>query len=334
MTFQVVLYTRNDCKLCDDAKADLQALHKELPFDLVEVDIDSDPDLKTDYGDRIPVVQAGPFTLEPPFDRRKLRMTLGAARDSQNQKLEDLGDAYERKLRRKQTMSGGDRLSYFIAKNYLWLLNVLLFIYVGLPFLAPVLMKAGFEGAARPIYSVYGVTCHKLAFRSWFLFGEQTAYPRAAAGVDGLVTYGEATGYDENDLWTARAFNGNEKLGYKVSLCERDVAIYAAMLLFGLLYALSKERIPSLPWYVWLVIGIGPIGLDGFSQLLSQIGGYFDFIPYRESTPFLRTLTGGLFGFTTAWFGFPVVRETMEDTRKLLANKRARAVGQRAQVGE
>lgn len=334
MSFRVVLYTRNDCKLCDDAKADLAALKKEFSFDLVEVDVDSDPDLQADYGHRIPVIQASPFTLEPPFDRRKLKMTLGAARDSQNQKLEDLGDAYQEKLRRRQTMSGGDRLSYFIAKNYLWMLNIFLVIYVGLPFLAPVLLKAGFEGAARPIYSVYGATCHKLAFRSWFLFGEQTAYPREAAGVEGLVTYGEATGYDENDLWTARAFNGNEQLGYKVSLCERDIAIYAAMLLFGVMYAVSKERIPALPWYVWLFVGIGPIGLDGFSQLLGQMGGFFDFIPYRESTPFLRTLTGGLFGFATAWFGFPVVQETMEETRKMLAGKRARAGNRRPKAGK
>lgn len=334
MSFRVVLYTRTDCKLCDDAKTDLTALKKEISFDLVEVDIDSDPDLQAEYGHRVPVIQSGPFTLDPPFDRRKLKMTLGAARDSQNQKLEDHGEAYREKLRRRQTMSGGDRLSYFIAKYYLWMLNIFLVIYVGLPFLAPVLLKAGFDGAARPIYSVYGATCHKLAFRSWFLFGEQAAYPRESAGVEGLATYGEVTGFDEADLWTARAFNGNEQLGYKVSLCERDIAIYAAMLIFGLMYAVSKERIPALPWYIWLFFGIGPIGLDGFSQLLSQVPRFFELIPYRESTPFLRTLTGALFGFTTAWFGFPVVRETMEETRKMLAGKRARAESHRAKAGK
>ncbi len=36
------------------------------------------------------------------------------------------------------------------------------------------------------------------------------------------------------------------------------------------------------------------------------------------------TLTGALFGFTTAWFGFPILDETFEDTRKMLAGKRAR----------
>jgi hypothetical protein len=32
-------------------------------------------------------------------------------------------------------------------------------------------------------------------------------------------------------------------------------------------------------------------------------------------------LTGFLFGFLTAWFGYPMVEETMVDTRKLVEAK-------------
>ena len=74
-----------------------------------------------------------------------------------------------------------------------------------------------------------------------------------------------------------------------------------------------------LPWYLWILIGIIPIGLDGFSQLLSQPP--LELLPYRESTPFLRALTGALFGFMTAWFGYPLVAEAMEDARKLMSSK-------------
>src|SRR4030042_3556130 len=102
--------------------------------------------------------------------------------------------------------------------------------------------------------------CHELAFRSWFLFGEQPAYPRSSAGVEGLITYTQATGLDENDLWPARQFTGNEIIGYKVSLCQRDVAIYAGILLFGLVFAVARRRIRSLHWVVWLILGILPIG--------------------------------------------------------------------------
>jgi uncharacterized membrane protein/glutaredoxin len=324
MNLEVTLYTRHDCELCETAKQYLENIQSEIPHTLIEVDIDEDPALVEVYGSRVPVISAGPFTLEPPFDERKLRMTLGAARDSQEQRLEDQGDRYRKKKERGQKLSGTDRFSYFISHNFLWVINIFLLIYFGLPFLAPVLMKAGYTAAAQPIYSAYGVSCHRLAFRSWFLFGEQPIYPREAANLEGYITYGEATGNNEYDLWTARDFQGNEQMGYKVPFCQRDIAIYASMFLFGVIYALSGRRVKPLSFWLWVLLGLGPVGLDGFSQLLSQFGGVFDFIPYRESTPLLRTVTGALFGFFTGWFGFPIIDETMADTRRYMADKRAR----------
>jgi hypothetical protein len=70
---------------------------------------------------------------------------------------------------------------------------------------------------------------------------------------------------------------------------------------------------------LWLLLGILPIALDGMSQLLSQPP--MDFLPFRESTPLLRTLTGFLFGFTTAWFGYPLVEETMAESRQMMSRK-------------
>jgi hypothetical protein len=46
-------------------------------------------------------------------------------------------------------------------------------------------------------------------------------------------------------------------------------------------------------------------------------------LPYYESTPFLRTLTGFLFGFTTAWFMFPLIEEAMAETRQSFAKRLA-----------
>ena len=338
MTFNVTLFSRKDCHLCEQAVEDLQALQEEIPHNLMIIDIDDDPAVLEAYHLRIPVIQAGSFTLDAPFDQKKLRMTLGAARDSARQKEQHMGEEkYSKKVKKSVTISKGDRLSLWLSKRYMMVINIFLFLYVGLPFLAPTLMHAGLPGLAKPIYFAYGFTCHQLGFRSWFLYGEQPAYPRAAANVEGLVPFGEATGVSEEDLWAARAFRGNETVGYKVAFCERDVAIWGAMLLFGILYLLSKERIPPLKWYWWLLIGIGPIGLDGFSQLLSQLSGFPIFgrlLSYRESTPFLRTLTGGLFGFMTAWFGFPVVKETMEETEVIIATKINRLNKQAQSAGE
>jgi uncharacterized membrane protein len=112
-------------------------------------------------------------------------------------------------------------------------------------------------------------------------------------------------------------------VGYKVALCERDVAIYGGILLFGLLFALSGRRLPALPWYLWILLGMGPIGLDGFSQLFSQFNWPWlaAILPYRESTPFLRVLTGAMFGIATAWFAYPYIEESMNETRKFFLKK-------------
>jgi uncharacterized membrane protein len=114
-------------------------------------------------------------------------------------------------------------------------------------------------------------------------------------------------------------------VGYKVALCERDVAIYGAMLLFGLLYAATGRRLRGLHWLVWILFFLGPIGLDGFSQLFSQLNLTWlaQVLPYRESTPFLRVLTGGLFGFGTAWFAVPNIEESMRETRQIFIKKSA-----------
>jgi uncharacterized membrane protein len=214
-------------------------------------------------------------------------------------------------------MTKADRFSRWFSNHYMVLLNLFSFFYIFMAVLAPTLMKIGWERPARVIYTVYRPLCHQLAFRSFFLFGEQLFYPRALADVDGFVTYGEATGFNENDLVTARQFLGNEVLGYKMALCQRDFAIYSAIFLFGVIFSITGKKIKPLPWYLWLIMGLGPIGLDGFSQLLSQTGlGIFDWLSLRESTPFLRALTGALFGLATAWFGFPYLEESVQDNRR------------------
>ena len=89
--------------------------------------------------------------------------------------------------------------------------------------------------------------------------------------------------------------------------------------MFGLLFSLTHFRFPPLHWLAWIIIGICPIAVDGLSQLLSQPP--LSFWAFRESTPILRILTGFLFGFNTAWFGYPVVEESMREMRELYGKK-------------
>jgi uncharacterized membrane protein len=322
----VTLYTRTGCQLCDEAEADLKGLQEIVPHKLAIIDIDSDPSIRDAYALDVPVVEAGPFTLKAPFTRQQLQMTLGAAADRRDQ-LERINDkAFQVNTSRSQTIGGADRLSYWISRHYLAIFNLFLVLYVGIPFLAPVFKKIGWNAPAEVIYKIYSPLCHQWAFRSFFLFGEQLYYPHAAARVPGVLTFEQVSGItdlnDPNRVQT-RLFEGMPLLGYKVAFCERDVAIWGAMALFGLVYAVTGRRLPKLHWLIWALVGLVPIGLDGFSQLFSQIPNAFiqSILPYRESTPFLRTLTGFLFGLSTAWFMFPLIEETMADTRRLLSKK-------------
>lgn len=325
----ITLYTRKDCKLCEEAKADLLELQSQYPHRLVEVDIESDHALLAKYMHAIPVVEVGPYRLEAPITRQKLQMTLGAASDRKRQ-LEELDDPeYKMRVKKGQTVTGADRVSFWIAKRYLLVLNLFMLFYVGLPFLAPALMKTGAEWPARAIYRMYKPLCHQFGFRSFFLFGEQSYYPLAEAGVSGVKTFEEATGIAHLDdpysptRFEARNYIGDETVGYKLALCERDIAIYAAILAFGVVFGITRRRFKSLHWMLWLFVGVAPIGLDGFSQLFSQFNWDWlaALIPYRESTPFLRVLTGALFGFTTAWFAYPNIEESMTETRQYYARK-------------
>ena len=325
----VTLYMRQDCHLCEQAKADLDSIQEKYPHRLVEIDIDTDPALQKKYLAEIPVVEVGPYALKAPFDKQKLLMTLGAAGDRRGQ-LDKLGrqDHYER-IRRGQEISRADRMMAWFSRHYLAVVNIFMLLYFGLPLLAPTLMKAGATLPANVIYTIYKPLCHQFGFRSFYLFGEQPYYPLAEAGITGVKTFEQVTGFQDLDnpaafsRFQARQFTGNETVGYKMALCERDMAIYGAIVLFGLVYAATGRRIKPLHWVLWILIGMAPIGLDGFSQLFSQMNWPWlaSIVPYRESTPFLRVLTGGLFGLTTAWFAYPYMEESMAETRQFFIKK-------------
>lgn len=312
---RVTLYTKDECSPCASAKRFLESIQEDIPHTLVEVDIQSEPTLEARYGERVPVIEVGPYKLEAPFEERDLRVTLMAARDGRDQAGEDPGPPNnERGVKLNRGL-------LFFARHWLAFFNLLVFVYVGLPFMAPVLMNAGVERPARWIYSAYSPMCHQLAFRSWFLFGEQSAYPRELAGVN-LTPFEEATGIPGDDLWAARGFIGNEQLGYKVAFCERDVAIYAGIFLAGLAFTFFRDRLKPLPLWAWFVFGVMPIAFDGGTQLLSSLPlPVISAFPARESTPFLRTLTGGLFGVMNVWLAFPYLEETMAETRAVVAAK-------------
>jgi len=320
----VTLYYREDCPECDQVRKDLSLLQEKIPHNLVAIDIKSDPVLSVSFGDSVPVVEVGPYHLRPPISLADLSVALKAASDRQEHLEKTGGQAYKAQKSRGNRVTRFDRFSYWFSKHYLAVINSIMFIYIGLTFVAPILMKLGETKGARIIYLIYSPLCHQFAFRSWFLFGEQAFYPRALVNIAGYQTYEQISGSAQVDLLIARAFVGNDFVGYKVALCQRDIAEYLAILLFGILFAITQRRFKPLKWYLWIIFGIIPIGLDGASQIPSLAQNLFpSWMIIRESTPLLRTITGGLFGFLTAWFMFPLIDIAMNETQVFLAKKLA-----------
>ncbi len=74
----VVLYEREGCCLCDDARAILERVRCRAPFTLVRRDIDEDDDLHRAYLERIPVVTLdGVEAFELFVDEAELERRLG-----------------------------------------------------------------------------------------------------------------------------------------------------------------------------------------------------------------------------------------------------------------
>jgi glutaredoxin len=75
---RIVLYARPDCHLCDEARAQLEALRRDWgSFELEEVNIDTDDRLLARYLERIPVVALNGETVsELGLDVGELRARL------------------------------------------------------------------------------------------------------------------------------------------------------------------------------------------------------------------------------------------------------------------
>lgn len=74
---RVVLYGRQGCHLCDEARAMLRRVQEDTGAAFREVDIDGDPELVDRYGELVPVVtvdgvQQGYWRIEPARVRRAL----------------------------------------------------------------------------------------------------------------------------------------------------------------------------------------------------------------------------------------------------------------------
>jgi uncharacterized membrane protein len=296
----------------------------DVSVNVLVIDLSQDESMAEYLGSEAPMAQVGPYRLKSPIHPNDIKVAITAAND-RSERLKD-DPSYRERIDRGRRISSSDKFNLWISKNFAWVFAIILFLYTGLAVLAPVLMKVDMELPAKVLYIFYKPFCHQLAFRSFFLFGEQAYYPRELAGIEGVITYEElieVTGLGEaENLLDSRNFLGNEFTGYKTALCQRCLAIYGAMGLFSVAYALSGNKIKPPKWYWWIIIGLGPIGLDGGSQIPGMLGiNLPEWMVIRESVPLFRVVTGALFGLMTFWYLLPQVEDSMRSTRVNLMRK-------------
>lgn len=203
------------------------------------------------------------------------------------------------------TVSTGPRLARFIdnlvvgiARHWLAIFNTIWGLYVLLPLVAPLLMAAGFTSAARMIYSVYSFACHQLPDHSYFFFGDHN-HNHLTPSLTQLEAGGLPAGLN---FLEQRLFIGNESVGFKAAICQRDTAIYGAVFLSGLFYRFWNPKGRSLDWRLYILL-ILPMAIDGGTQLFGL----------RESNWWLRSLTGAIFGIASVWFAYPHIQGAMEE---------------------
>jgi uncharacterized membrane protein len=190
-----------------------------------------------------------------------------------------------------------DKLIFQLAKHWLLLANLTWGLYVGLPILAPVLMLMGYTWLGNVIYTAYKVACHQIPWRSFFIGGPQMVY-----------TYEELIALVGPAL--TQRYVGDATIGYKVAICQRDVATYGTILLAGLVFGLVRRWLKPLP--IWaFILSLVPMGVDGITQLFGL----------RESNWQLRIVSGALFGLASIWLAYPYLEEGMRDIRDEVNSK-------------
>ena len=196
-----------------------------------------------------------------------------------------------------------------LRRGYALLFAFVFIFYIGMAAMPALLMTSGHGSAGKLIYRGFHFLCHQYPWRSWYLKGEQPYYPLISLEGSGIKSIEEASGMTLAEIHP-RTFYGNPQMGYKMAVCQRDAAIYVTMALFSLFFFLSRNRIRRVNWKLWFIAGVLPMGVDGIWQMVSQL---IPGLPFRESTPFLRTLTGALFGFFTCWYLLPTLERSLRE---------------------
>jgi uncharacterized membrane protein len=189
--------------------------------------------------------------------------------------------------REKSLAVTANRIVFGFSRHWLLIFSLFWGLFVGLPWLAPVLMKIGWTDASNAIYMIYSTQCHQLPQRSYFLFGEKSMYSLAEV---------QATWQNTSNAHILRQFIGNQQMGWKVAWSDRMVSLYTSIFIGGLLYGLMRKHLKPLPIWAYALLTL-PLLIDGSTHMASDLAGIGN--GFRDSNVWLAALTGNFF---PVWF--------------------------------
>ncbi len=181
-----------------------------------------------------------------------------------------------------------ERIGRWLLREWLWVFLIGYGLFVGLPWLAPVLMRLGWEMPARGLYELYSLFCHQLPQRSLFLFGLKPMYS--------LSEIRQVWPYE--DPLQLRAFIGNPTFGYKVAWSDRMISMYTSLWAAAFLYGLSGRRWRPLPVGVFFLLAL-PMALDGTTHFINDLLYGIGERGFRYDNAWLAVLT---WGRLPSWF--------------------------------
>ena len=170
-----------------------------------------------------------------------------------------------------------------IARHWLLFVNLLIALWVILPWLAPVFMHVGWTSAGKAIYFIYSFQCHQLPERSYFLFGQQVMH-----SLEEIQTAWQTT----TNPFILRQFMGNSEMGWKVAWSDRMVSMYTSILFSGLLYGLVRKWLRPLSFWKFAILLL-PMVIDGSTHAFSDLAGIGQ--GFRDANIWLQILTNNAF---------------------------------------
>jgi uncharacterized membrane protein len=267
-----------------------------------EVDIDGDPGLASEYGEKVPVVVAGGGyfgRLVAPIDEPELLRYLAMVEEKEAKAAEVVVGPPDFWL---------DRAVSFVGRRWLAFVNWGLGIFVGLPWLAAIFASLGIWSLADPIYTLYMIQCHQLPERAPTVFGYEVAQCiRCSALYGGMLLWGLVFGLARDRKLP--------RLGWILK---------------------------PLPWYLFLLFLVpilvdGILHMSGVrapGDFNAEVGfGQFEVGAQAFGLNWwLRVATGLIAGLGAVWFAYPRMARSVRDSEELRQAYRVAAQRRYAQA--